>query len=93
MIRQNSAKIGAVAEGVVLPMNKRSLKRTSATEDELDGIDLESQLPTKRKIDVPVKQFPIFIVTISIIQVNIIPEFISCLLNMNTLVNQLCKST
>jgi len=80
MIHQNSAKVAAVAEEL---MNKRSLKRTCTMEDELGGIDLESQLPTKRKIDVPVKQFPIFIVTISIVQVNITHEFISCLLNMN----------
>lgn len=67
MIRQNSTKIASVAENVVLPINKRSFKRKDEPVQEV--IDLEAQASTTHKVKAPVRKFPIFIITISIVQV------------------------
>jgi hypothetical protein len=57
MIRQNSNKVGDVAETIVVPMGRRSLKKI-----ERDVESGETISPIKR-------QFPFFIVIITVVQV------------------------
>lgn len=74
-MRQNSEKIGAFAEVAVLPKSQRNVQRTS-TFDELTVRDVEAQdtfIPTLTIRNPPQRQkkyFPIFMICISLLEVN-----------------------
>ncbi|KAJ6643860.1 Rhomboid-related protein 1, partial [Pseudolycoriella hygida] len=77
LIRQNSEKIGTLAEAAVLPINQRSIQRTS-TSGEITLKNVESQgsdarhAPTAtapNTLDIQQRYFPIFMIGISLVQV------------------------
>lgn len=75
LIRQNSVKIGTFAEEVVLPKHRRSMHRAINTYGVLALRDVESDgaymetTTEKKPIELQPKYFPVFMISISAIQV------------------------
>lgn len=73
LIRQYSDKVSTFAEDVALPKNERLLRQASRTED-LSMRNIEAQYPHPSTATLynqrePSRHFPIFMVTISLVQV------------------------
>lgn len=79
LVRQHSEKISDFAEDVVLPKNVRLLRQASRTEDiPMDNIEAQYTRPSTASLydsetDAS-RHFPIFMFTISLIQVQLWPK-------------------